>query len=79
MGECVDETGKVGACPNSGLFFLAILAVTAALCAFITWFTNRVVTALGPGGWRAAAGVAIGLALAAALVLTGYNLVFARV
>jgi len=72
MGECFDE-----GCPDERLILLAVITVTATLCLFITWVTDRMVRTLekhGGGGWWAAAG---GFVLAAALAVTLYALVLA--
>lgn len=66
--ECVGVDGNVGNCPNEGIALLAILAVTASLCLFITWATNRMVRSLTEQGRKAAWGVAGGFVLSALLV-----------
>lgn len=77
MGECVDESGRVGNCPNERLLLLAIVAVTASLCLLITWATNRLVGVVTARGHGAAWGVAGAFALAAALVMMLYLLLVA--
>ena len=77
MGECVDESGRVGNCPNEGLTLLAIVMVTGSLCLFVTWATNQMVVALARKGRGAAWGVGGGFALAAALVVMLYSLLIA--
>jgi hypothetical protein len=68
MGECIDENGLVGSCPNDWLILLAIAAVTATGCFIVRWATDRIIAALAirdkPAGW----GIAGGFLVAAALV-----------
>src|SRR4051812_42787549 len=72
MGECVDESGRMGNCPNKGPLLLAIVTVTASLCVLITWATNRLARTLAERGWSAGWAVAGGFSLAAVLVMVIY-------
>lgn len=69
MGECVGQDGLVRNCPNEGTYLLLVIGATAALCALITWATNRMVAALVAQGRSAAWGVVAGFALSAVLLL----------
>jgi hypothetical protein len=77
MGECVDESGRVGNCPNEGVLLLATVATTAALCLLVTWATNRMASACVERERAAGWGVAGGFVLAAALFGTVYGLLLA--
>jgi hypothetical protein len=74
MGECIDEDGLVGSCPNDWVILLAITAVTATGCFLVRWATDRMVAARAtqdkPIGW----GIAGGFMVAAALVLMLFGL-----
>lgn len=71
MGECVNDDGHVGNCPNEGLLLLCIIGVTALLCLLITWVTNRMARAIAnqgrSAGWAVIGGFAFAIALALAL------------
>lgn len=77
MAECLQADGRVGNCPNEGLSLLAIVAVTALLCLFITWATNRMVSSMVAQGRNAAWGVTGGFGLAAFLFGLLYGLILA--
>ena len=79
MGECVDEGGRLGNCPNKGIALLVIVAVTATLCLFITWATNRLVGALAERGWGVGWGIAGGFASGAVLVAVLFALLIALI
>lgn len=72
MGECVDEGGRVASCPNERLVLLAIVVVTAALCAVIALATNWMITARARNGKGSGQAVAGGFLLASALALAFY-------
>ena len=67
VGECLDENGRVGDCPNEGSKFLLMVLVVGLLCMLITWVTNQLVGLARRRGHAAAWGVAAGFGVAAAL------------
>jgi len=74
MGECVDDSGRLGNCPNERLSLLAVVAVTGSLCLLITWTTNRMAGTLAERGRSAGWAVLGGFVLAAVLALSLYAL-----